>query len=128
MFLLHVLISKAEKQLFSNCKHLFVICIQVIVILYFIYICSYNIFLCCRAQPPRPPQSSVHNAAIWYVKRTAQLFKSCWSKCRYLLSLTICQSSVSSVKIQELTDSKEIKVFLTWLWFVVTSSESVFTI
>jgi hypothetical protein len=39
MFLLHVLILKAEKQLFPPYKPLFVILIQVIVIFNFIYNC-----------------------------------------------------------------------------------------
>jgi hypothetical protein len=55
VFLLHVLISEAEKQLFPLCKPLFVIWIQVNVIFNFIYICSCYKYLCCIAKPPPSP-------------------------------------------------------------------------
>jgi hypothetical protein len=64
VFLFHVLILKAEKQLFPRCKPLFVIWIQGVVNFNFIYICSCYTYLCC-AQPLLPPSpSSVNIAAI----------------------------------------------------------------
>jgi hypothetical protein len=68
LFLIHVLILKAEKHRFPRCKHLVLIWIQVIVVFNFIYICSCYIFLCwARNLPPPPPAvycTVVHNAAI----------------------------------------------------------------
>ncbi len=69
VFLLQVLISKAEKQLFPRCKPLFVIWIQVIVIFNFNYVCSLHTFLCWAGNLTPPPQSSVNNAAIFDVLR-----------------------------------------------------------
>ncbi len=57
VFLFHVLILKAEKQLFPRCKPLFVIWIQGVVNFNFIYICSCYTYLCC-AQPLLPPSPS----------------------------------------------------------------------
>jgi hypothetical protein len=54
VFLFHVLILKAEKQLLPRCKPLFVIWIQGIVNLNLIYTCSCYTYLCC-AQPLLPP-------------------------------------------------------------------------
>ncbi len=64
VFLFHVLILNAEKQLFPRCKPLLVIWIQGIVNSNFFYICSCYTYLCC-APPLLPPSpSSVNIAAI----------------------------------------------------------------
>jgi hypothetical protein len=69
VFLFHVLILKAEKQLLPHCKPLFVIWIQGIVNFNFIYTCSCYTYLCCAQPllpppPPPPSPSSVNIAAI----------------------------------------------------------------
>jgi hypothetical protein len=64
VFLFHVLILTAEKQLFPRCKSLFVIWIQGIVNFNLIYISSCYTYLCCAQPLPPPPPSSVNIAAI----------------------------------------------------------------
>jgi hypothetical protein len=76
VFLFHVLILKAEKQLFPPFKLLFVIWIQVTVVFNFIYICSCRRYLWRSAQPPPPPHPrnvNITAAPSWIMKRRGQL-------------------------------------------------------
>ncbi len=84
---------------------------------------SYFFFLFFGFAPPPPPPKQCTQCRHFYVSQlwlwlSAQLCKTCWSKCCFS-GVKIFQPSVR--QCQQLTNLQEMKIFLIWEWFFVTS-------
>ncbi len=103
VFLFHVLILTAEKQLFPRCEPLFVIWIQGIVNFNLIYICSWYTYLCVARNLPSPPSPTkeckhCRHFAVW--RRRLSCVNLVDPSVVYYFSVEICQPFVHSVQIR----------------------------
>ncbi len=83
MFYLHVLILKAEKQLFPHCKPVCVISIQVIVVSNLIYIGLCYIYLCSSASAP-PPAPAMYTMPLFWFANLRRGRISCGNNPKYI--------------------------------------------